>query len=105
MTLPGLATPWHMPEESREVSRLGHVLSCSALPRVRPRRALSHHLGARSLTVSAVLLGLAVAPLDWCPLLMETGWGRRVCPGCPSLKGRGSFYAEPEAKSPRSKLC
>ena len=100
---------WHLlgtcQEESREVSRLGRVLSCSALRRVRPRRALSHHLVARSLTLSAVLFGLAVAPLDWCPLLMETGWGRGVCPGCPSLKGRGSFYVGPEVKSPRSKLC
>ena len=58
-----------------------------------------------SLVVSAVLFGLAAAPLNWSPWLMGVGQGRGVWPGCLPHEGRGSFYVEPEAKSPRSKLC
>lgn len=67
---------------------------------MRPRRALSHHLVARSLSVSAVLFGLAVAPLDWCPLLMETGQEEGSAQGAPLMRAEGAFMWKQRPKAP-----
>lgn len=83
-------------------NRSGHFLSHSAHPRVRPMRALSCCLLAKSLAVSAVLFDLAVASLDWSYYLWERAREEGSAQGAPLMRAEGTFIWNQRT---RSKLC